>query len=385
MVMLLLGVGHSVAQDIDAVLSAVNQNNTGLVAARKLTDAQQIGYHTSLYPQNPEVEFNYLWGNPAVIGNRTDISATQTFDFPTAYYFRGKIADTRGEQAELEYLKQRNTILLQARMLYVELVSTNILAAELQRRLSHAQSLALAWKAKFALNECSILEYNKAQMNQLTYEKQSGLLELNRLSLQSELNALNGGQAITVTDTVYPPVIISADFEQWYSQAEQKSPMLQWLKKEVELSRIQIKLNTASSLPKLSTGYLSERVAGESFQGLMVGISIPLWENRNTVRYAKAYAVAAESAEADQRLVFYNQLKAQHALVLGLQKQVVDYSTTMNAYNNADLLRKSFDGGELSLIEYLLELSLYYENFSAYFSAEKEMQLQLALLQQYVY
>jgi outer membrane protein TolC len=295
------------------------------------------------------------------------------------------MADAKSMQAELEFLKQRNTVLLQARTLYTELIFSNIMAAVMKRRLDNAMNLALSYKTKFSLNECGIIEYNKAQLNLIATEKQNSLLELKRESLQAELNALNGGQPIPVTDTAYPAIIINPDFEQWYAQAEAKSPVLTWLKKEIEISRSQIKLNAASVLPKLTAGYMSEQVAGEQFQGITLGITIPLWENRNMVRYAKTYAVAAQSAEADQRLMFYNRLKTQHALVLAMMKQVEDYRTSMNLYSNAVLLKKSLDGGELSLIEYLNELILYYQNYEILLDAEKEMQLKNDELLQYVY
>ena len=35
------------------------------------------------------------------------------------------------------------------------------------------------------------------------------------------------------------------------------------------------------TLPKFSAGYSLERTLGQKYQGISVGISIPLWENKN--------------------------------------------------------------------------------------------------------
>jgi len=74
---------------IEEVLHEVEQNNTTLVALKQRVNAETIGNKTDLSLPNPEVEFNYLFGSPSSIGNRTDISVTQGFDFPTVYGRKG--------------------------------------------------------------------------------------------------------------------------------------------------------------------------------------------------------------------------------------------------------------------------------------------------------
>ena len=75
------------------VLKAVEENNTTLKALKETTKAQKLENKTGIYLSNPEVEFNYLWGNPSAIGNRTDFSISQTFDIPTITGMKSKIAD----------------------------------------------------------------------------------------------------------------------------------------------------------------------------------------------------------------------------------------------------------------------------------------------------
>ena len=81
--------------NIDKILIEIEKNNTTLSALQKSTEAEKIGNRTGINIQNPEVEFNYLWGNPSVIGNRTDFSVKQTFDFPTAYKYKNQISSKK--------------------------------------------------------------------------------------------------------------------------------------------------------------------------------------------------------------------------------------------------------------------------------------------------
>lgn len=368
---------------VENALTDIEKNNTGLLALKKKVEAEKIGNLTGIFLSNPELGFNYLYGNPAENGNRTDISIKQTFDFPTAYTYKGRIADSRNIQAELEYQKQLKNVLYQARLLCTDLLYTNALKKEYDKRLSHVQSIASSYKIKFDQGEAGILEYNKAQLNLLKVRKEIENNIINRNSLLSELATLNGGTSINLDEIVFTALIIPDDFESWYLQAEQNNPVLSWLKQEIEIMEMQKKLNNAMSLPKLYAGYMSEKVVGQQFQGITAGISIPLWENKNTVKYAKAKAIAIQSMESDTKLVFYNQLKTQHTKVKALQSNVTDYRITLESLDNSALLKKSLDLGEISLTDYFYEISLYYESIRTLLEAERELYKAAAVLYQY--
>jgi len=369
---------------IDGVLAEVEKNNTRLSALRKSAEAEKIGNKTGIYLENPEFEFHYLWGSPTEVGNRTDLSIKQTFDFPSVYRYQNQISDTRNEQVELEYQKQRRDLILQTRLICSDLVYTNALKHELSKRLIQAQRIAVSYKAQFDLGETSILEYNKSQLNLLSLSKELESLEIERTSLVSELTLLNGGMFIDFTDSLFYSPEIPVDFEEWYVVAEQNNPMLNWLKQEVEISAKQEKLNRALSLPKLQAGYMSEKVVGVHLQGVIVGLSIPLWENKNTVKYARANALAIESITSDEKTQFYNRLKALHSKANSLQKNANDYRLNLLHFDNSELLKKALDKGEITLIEYIVELAFYYESVNQLLELERELNKTLAELNQYM-
>ncbi len=369
---------------IENVLTEIENNNTTLAALRKKTDAEKLGNKTGIFLQNPEVEYGYLWGNPSAIGNRTDVSVTQSFDFPTAYKYKNQISDFKNEQVELEYLKQKKELLLNAKIILNNLVYTNALKAELENRKTLADSISAAYKRKLDVGETSILEFNKAKITALSAQKELEVIEIEQTSLLAELTALNGGKPVEFSEKSFQPLVIPGNFEQWYQEAEQKNPVLAWLKQEIEISQNREKLEKAMSLPKLQTGYMSEKTEAEHFQGVTVGVSIPLWENKNTVKYARAQTEALENVSADNRLQFYNRLKTIHAKTVALQKSVEDYSKELENFNNAELLKKALSKGEINLIEYVLELSVYYNSIDKMLEMKKEMYNSLAELNQYL-
>jgi len=370
--------------NIGGIITEIEKNNTRLSALQKNAEADKIGSKKGIYLQNPELGFNYLWGNPSTPGNRTDISIKQTFDFPSAYRYKNQISSFRHEQADLEYHRQLRTILMQARLVCYDLVYTNALRSELAQRLTHAQTIASSYKSKLEIGETNILEYNKAQLNVLNISKKLELIDIERNVLLLELAHFNGGISIDFTDSVFQAQVIPADFEQWYVLAEQNNPELNWLKQELEISLQQEKLNKALSFPKIQAGYMSEKVVGTQFHGITLGLSIPLWENKNTVKYVRANSLAIESISIDNRMHFYIQLKALHTKAIGLQKNVNDYRLNLQAYDNTELIRKALDKGEISLIDYILEFAIYYESFNAILELERDLNKTLAELHQYM-
>lgn len=369
---------------VEQVLAEVEKNNTTLVALRKSVDAEKIGNKTGIYLQNPEVEFNYLWGSPSVIGNRTNFSISQTFDFPTAYGYKNQISDLKNEQTELEYQKQLIDIRLKTSLICFDLIYANALQAELTKRVEYARRIAKSYHVKFEKGETNILEYNKAQLNQLNVTKELESKEIERNALLAELAGLNGGKAVDFTESVFQITELPADFEQWYVLAEQKNPTFGWLKKEIEISQKQTGLSRAMSWPKLQTGYMSEKVVGQQFQGLTVGLSIPLWENKNKVKYAEANSTALESIAADNKIQFYNHLKALHTKAIALQKNVNEYRSSLIAFDSSELSKKALDQGEISLINYLVEFSLYYESVNKLLELERNMNKTMAELKRYM-
>jgi outer membrane protein TolC len=357
---------------IDAVLRSVEANSTTLQALKQQAEAQKLTNRTGIYPANPEVEFGYLWGNPSSTGNRTDFSVTQSFDFPAVYAHKSKVADGQNRIADFDYERRRKELLFQAGTVCVNLVYCNTLKIELDKRLQHAQSIAAAWQERFARGDADILERNKAQLNLLNARKAAEANDIERTALLSELQRINGGQTIAFDDTAYPAYVIPQDFEQWYARVQQRNPALQMAAREIEVSRQRVKLNRALSLPKFSAGYMSEAIPGTMLQGAVVGISIPLWENRNTIRQAKAQTAAWQNIEADTRMQFYNSLKTQHAKAVSLQAMAADYREVLQTSNSADLLKKALDLGQLSLINYIMELTVYYDAMDNVLQAERD-------------
>ena len=381
--LLVMACGLFAQASLEAVLAEIEKNNTTLTALKGSAAAETIGNRTGIFLSNPEAEFGYLWGSPGSLGNRTDFSIRQSFDFPTAYGFRNQISSLKNEQVALEYKAALYAIQLEAKGYYYDIVYYNALIEALTERVSHARQIANSYQAKFDVGETNILEYNKAQLNLLTASKEVESANIERNNALAELKRLNGGTPLAIAEKELPPVVLPGDFDQWVAQAEERNPMLAWINRAVAISGKQEGLSRAMSLPKLQAGYMRESVTEEQFQGITFGLSIPLWENKGQVKYAKANSQALESEAADKKLQYFNHLNALYNKATGLQSSIRTYRDGLLQYDNTEYLKAALDKGEISFINYLNELAFYYESINNVLSLERDLHKVNAALHQF--
>ncbi len=362
------------------VLRQIEQNSTQLKALREQAEAQKMENRTGLAPANPEVEFGYLWGAPSAIGRRKDVSVSQSFDFPTAYAERRRLSDAQDSGVEQAYLSQRMETLLSAKRTCIELVYHNALAQIYAAQRRNAEDIAEAYERKLAAGDASVLEYNKAALNKAATEAEAQGVELERERLLSDLAGMNGGMPVGLDAASFPAADIPGDFDAWFGLVERAHPGLRYLRSQVDAGRRQVRVSQAASLPRLTVGYMGEFTRDEKYQGVTLGVSIPLWEDRNKVKRAKAAARAAEYAAEDAKVRYYSHLKGLHAQARALQDTAVRYRSALEAHSNEDLLAKALQGGELSLLNYLQEKDYYFASQEKKLRAERDLALVLAEL-----
>ena len=368
-------------QPIDAVLQQIERNNTTLEALRKQTEADKLQNKTGITLPDPEVSFDYLWGDPSAIGNRKDFGVSQSFDIATIAGSRRRVADAQNGLLDVEYRAGRMAVLLEAKQACIQLIYYNALKAELEQRLAHAQAVADFYDRQLADGNANRLEVNKARLRLSAAQGDLRRNEVERANLLSELQRLNGGEPIAFDQAVYAQPVLPQDFEAWYDEAAAANPALAYARQNVELKRREMKLGKLSGLPQISAGYMSELVPESNFRGITLGLSVPLWSNRNRVKQAKAAVVAAELQQKDATVQFYERLRNQYDRTLGLQRTAGEYRKALAELDNTQLLRRALDAGEISLLDYIVELGLYYTTVDEALAAERDYELALTELQ----
>lgn len=368
------------AKSIDEVLQSVRQNNKMLKAGESQTEALKLQARSENNLADPTVTYSHLWGNHEGMGFTGELVASQAFDFPTLYAQRGKLNQERFRTFDAQQSALRQQILLQTELACMDLIYLNRLQALLDERLHNAEELSRFYDTQLEKGATNIIEVNKIELELLNARNETRQNEAARKAKLEELKALNGGVAIEFTDSVYRSVLeYPVSFEAFQLEALGELPEVNELVWSEAAAERQIAVAKNQWLPNLTVGYrMNPSSGGERFNGFIVGVSIPLFSNRNKVKQAKA-----EHYAANQRLsgVMKTQTAALHQLWTKageLKKSVDEYATVLEQQNSIALLNKAIQAGQLSMVEYFVNVTTFYQSMQNYLQLQNDYQKTLA-------
>lgn len=364
----------------EAILRQIEENNPQLKASAAEVDAEKLDNRSDALLENPEFEFNYLWGADG-IGNRRDFRVTQAFDVATLTGMKSRQVAGQNELAVLKYKSERLNVLLEAKQACINLIYYNALKAELDTHLKQAQTLVTSFEKRLKAGGANVLDLNKAKVHLTTVRGQISQVEVECQALLAELKNLNGGIDIVFDDSVYGlSDDLPADFDTWYESASQKNPVLQYVRQEVNVSKKQLSIDKTAWVPELTVGYMSELTTADKFRGVTVGVNIPLWSNSNKVKQSRAKIAAAESRKVAAEQQFYFDLLSQYNRAASLKANSELMRSSLSETDSREYLLAAQSKGEISMIEYLVETDQYYEALEQTLSAERDYHLALAQL-----
>lgn len=370
-------------QSMDDVLKSIEMNNSQLAAFKKAANATKSANHSEVCLDDLELGYNRLWGKPTTIGNRHDVSVSQPIDLPTLFGTKSRVAKSKDALADNEYLAQRQNILLEAKMGYLDAVYYNALVNELQRRCDQAKAMLDMQKKQLEAGDINIIEYNNMRLTLSNATTSLSQAKAERDAVLAQLKQLNGGIDINVSDSVYAPISLPENFDEWFNQVCSSAPAVAITRDGITFGQRQLSLARQGWLPKLSVGYMSEKTMGEQYQGVTIGVNLPLWGAGKKVKQAKAEAAAAEAIHKATIENLKSELASDYALTKGLVKAATDIRAALSESDNTANLQKACKAGEMSTLEYLISLTAYYDAVEKMLSSEREAQKAYARLTMY--
>jgi outer membrane protein TolC len=100
---------------------------------------------------------------------------------------------------------------------------------------------------------------------------------------------------------------------------------------------------------------------GERFNGVVAGVSIPMFGNRNNVKRARAQAAFAESQYRSGMVDTYSNIAELYARTALLGASIDDYRRITENTRSAELLYKAIEAGQISVVEYFAQLAPIYQ------------------------
>ena len=356
--------GLSAQTSIEDVLRSVEANNKDLQANSQLLQSQKLEAKLDNNLPDPSVSYSHFWGNKEGMGFTGEFVASQSFDFPSVYVRKHKLTKAKSAGLDRQGMAFRQQILLQVKEVCLDLVLLNQQKNLLDTRLRNAEQLSAFYATRLEKGNANILETNKIDLELLNARTEARMNETSRIAKLQELATLNGGIAIEFTDTVYAlPDREVLSFDELRTEAMQSDPQLQT---GFELG---YRMNPASG--------------GERFNGFLVGITIPLFSNRNNVKQAKAQARYTEMQLESASFTVENGLRQLYDQSVSLKKSIDEYKDVLKRQNSLVLLNKAIQAGQISMIEYFVDVTTYYQSVQNYLQLQNQYQKVMAQLYKY--
>lgn len=380
----LLAGGLSAQTSVEDVLRSVEVNNRDLRANGQLIQSQKLEAGLDNNLPDPSVSYTHQYGNKEGMGIQGELVASQSFDFPTVYARKHKLTKAKSAGLDRQGAAFRQQVLLQAKEICLDLVLLNQQKNLLDIRLKNAEQLSALYATRLERGDANILETNKINLELLNAKTEARMNETARVAKLQELATLNGGAALAFTDTAYALSREVLSFDELKAEAMQADPQLQTLRSEQVTALRQLSVSKAKNLPGFELGYrLNTAAGGERFNGFLVGVSIPLFSNRNYVKKAKAQTRYTEMQLESTSFTVGNELRQLYNQSVALKSSLDEYEDVLKSQNSLALLNKAIQSGQISMIEYFVDVTTYYQSMQNYLQLQNQYQKVMAQLYKY--
>lgn len=365
--------------DLQVILKQIEANNPEIQANQKLMEAQVWDTKSSNNLDNPTVSYAHVWDSKNKSETESELEITQGFEFPTAYIHRNKVNKRKIKALEATFLSQRQNILLQAKEVCLDLIMLHQQKTILDQRLNYADKLYEAYQKMLEAGDATSIEVNKIKLEKLNIQTESTINASELKKKEAELVTLNGNKPISILHSEYPSIDLP-DYNLIKDEAFDSSFDIQYARNEYEAAVKQIAVNKAGWFPHLELGYKRNSGTGHHANGLVVGFSIPLFNNRGKVSSAKANAISKAFSEDLVKNKLQSEIYQSYEEAKAMKEQIDSYEKTLDIEGALSLLEKALQGGELSMTAYFVEIATVYQSAQNLIQIQNMYQKQIAKL-----
>jgi outer membrane protein TolC len=367
---LLLTLSAQSQSAMDSLLAQIQSNNKSIQAAQKKMEANKAFYQIGRSLPGPEITFDWLKGYPATAGNQTEFIAVQPFDFPSVYKYRKEISALQTDQTSYTYDQVRKEILLEAKHIAIKLVYLNKRKSILAGRLANAERFYENYRRKLDQQDATILELNKAGLLLFNIRTDLQLVETEIREQTQKLIVINGGNPVIMTDTTYPPDEVLPEFDSLEQMIEETDPELKFHEMQMVIGETEQQLTKATLLPSFEVGYRYQGLLGQTFHGVHTGVSIPLWGKKQRKEYPLQLSNFYSAVIDQHKIEHYNETKQLYDQYVLLSEKIRFFETNFAQITNAAILDKALQAGQITVLEYYLETTIYFESLNRYLDLE---------------
>ena len=333
---------------IGDVLKQIAQNNLTLKALHHEGEAEVLDIKAANAPGGLSVEYSPFFRSGYSGVAESELVVSQEIQFPTKYADRNRQAKMQKAVGGKVYEKNRRDILLEAQLLCVDVIRLNKTLAMLRQRLRNSETLRQMYDKRMEAGDANILEVNKVKLDCMEVQTLVSEAQNERMLLLQQLAELNGGKPVAIDDVEIPKFQPIADFESYKALALASDADIQMAETMLQSADMNVKMQKREWLPDISFGYRRNTEQKEAVNGVLVGVSFPLYSNSKNIRAAKERRRSAQLQVEQARSAAESQLRSGYQQLVGLQ-QVLDHSDVKMMQESIELFAKALQQGEIDV------------------------------------
>ena len=345
---------------IGDVLKQIAQNNLTLKALHHEGEAEVLDIKAANALDGLSVEYSPFFRSGYSGVAESELVVSQEIQFPTKYADRNKQAKMQKAVGGKVYEKNRRDILLEAQLLCVDVIRLNKTLAMLGQRLRNSETLRQMYDKRMEAGDANILEVNKVKLDCMEVQTLVSEAQNERMLLLQQLAELNGGKPVAIDDVEIPKFQPITDFESYKALALASDADIQMAETMLQSADMNVKMQKREWLPDISFGYRRNTEQKEAVNGVLVGVSFPLYSNSKNIRAAKERRRSAQLQVEQARSAAESQLRSGYQQLVGLQ-QLLDHSDVKMMQESIELFAKALQQGEINALEYYTEVNSIYE------------------------
>ena len=289
------------------------------------------------------------------------LDVSQGFDFATLSGAKRRVAESQNRMALSELSGERLRIASEADALMTKAVYLQRLDNVYDSMEKNYNQMLEAARKAVEKGTMTSVDVNSIRMEMSQIISQRRLEKIELEGTMQMLRGMAGGADLSWTPVEYMPYTLPSDYAEWSAAAVEKNPAIAVARDATAAADAEISLRKKEGLPEFSLGYTSEMVKDDDHYGVSLGVTLPLWGNKGRVKAAKAAKLAADAAldEARHNNAIDLRMKYQKAKALG--ETALETAKLCRECDNSKDIKRLYDLGNLSVHEYLSQITPLYE------------------------
>ena len=378
----------SIAQTKDKfsdIVSEIEANNLVVSVSKQSINSEKADLSTINNLSDPEIEFSHQWGQKG-IGNKWGIGISQSFEWPGVYQSRKKRISS--EQMALEQIHRETIrkIRFEIRCSLIDIAYYKQLISITQSQMNRIDSLYSLYLKGASLGEISKLDINKLKIERIITSRQLNEAENAFKECVTKIVELNGGKDcsdIVSNISDFPnDELLSMDY--YKSKSLLDDPTTAYRSHLSDAIKYQEQELKRSNIPGFSVGYNHDYELGEHFNGVSIGLTLPLFSNRHKTAAIEQRKLLLESEQIEAENSLKSTIETAYDQVLNLDREIGQYNSVLKDSDNVRLLDIALNSGHITLIEYLLEINYFIDAHKQLLEINRQRAINMSKLTQWI-